>query len=71
MRSAGFVLDGFPRTVAQAQALDEIMSERNNGPLIVVDVMVPPEELVRRLAHAAHLRRLRHQRRSRRRPIAA
>ncbi len=47
---AGFVLDGFPRTVAQARALDEIMDERNNGPLIVVDVMVPPEELVRRLA---------------------
>jgi len=47
---AGFVLDGFPRTVAQARALDEIMNERNNGPLIVVDVMVPPEELVRRLA---------------------
>ena len=46
----GFVLDGFPRTVAQARALDEIMDERNNGPLIVVDVMVPPEELVRRLA---------------------
>jgi len=46
----GFVLDGFPRTVAQAQALDQIMSERNNGPLIVVDVEVPQHELVRRLA---------------------
>ncbi len=46
----GFVLDGFPRTVAQAEELDTIMNERNNGPLIVVDVMVPEEELVRRLA---------------------
>jgi adenylate kinase len=46
----GFVLDGFPRTVAQARALDDTMAERANGPLIVVDVVVPEEELVRRLA---------------------
>jgi adenylate kinase len=46
----GFVLDGFPRTVAQAEALDRIMSERRNGPLIIVDVQVPQHELVRRLA---------------------
>jgi adenylate kinase len=46
----GFVLDGFPRTVAQARALDAIMEERNNGPLIVIDVQVPQQELVRRLA---------------------
>jgi adenylate kinase len=45
----GFVLDGFPRTVAQAEALDGFMRERNNGPLIIVDVEVPPQELVRRL----------------------
>ena len=46
----GFVLDGFPRTVAQAEALDQIVAERNNGPLVVVDVRVPEHELVRRLA---------------------
>jgi adenylate kinase len=48
--AAGFVLDGFPRTVVQARALDQIVDERDNGPLIVVDVVVPEEELVRRLA---------------------
>lgn len=47
---AGFVLDGFPRTVSQARALDRIMEERRNGPLVIVDVVVPESELVRRLA---------------------
>ncbi|MSO45559.1 MAG: nucleoside monophosphate kinase [Acidobacteria bacterium] len=46
----GFVLDGFPRTVTQARALDEIVAERDNGALVIVDVMVPWDELVRRLA---------------------
>jgi adenylate kinase len=46
----GFVLDGFPRTVAQAEALDALMRERGSGPLIVIDVEVPQPELVRRLA---------------------
>lgn len=46
----GFVLDGFPRTVFQGRALDAIMDDRGSGPLIVVDVVVPQEELVRRLS---------------------
>lgn len=47
---SGVVLDGFPRTVAQARALDRILDERGNGSAVVIDVVVPKEELVRRLA---------------------
>ncbi|MEQ1760716.1 MAG: adenylate kinase [Vicinamibacterales bacterium] len=46
---AGFLLDGFPRTVPQAEALDRIMDEGPNAPLLVLDVRVPFRELMRRL----------------------
>jgi adenylate kinase len=44
----GFVLDGFPRTVTQATALDQMVTGR--GALVVLDIVVPEEVLVRRLA---------------------
>jgi adenylate kinase len=44
----GFVLDGFPRTIPQADALDALMVGR--GPLVVVDIVVPKDVLLRRLA---------------------
>jgi adenylate kinase len=44
----GFILDGFPRTVVQASALDRMMNGR--GPLIVLDIVVPEDILVKRLA---------------------
>jgi adenylate kinase len=43
---AGFVLDGFPRTVPQAVALDAMLVDRD--PLVVVEIQVPDDELVRR-----------------------
>ena len=43
----GFILDGFPRTVAQATALDAIMDGRDT--LIIVDIAVAEDELMRRL----------------------
>ncbi|MEP7308477.1 MAG: adenylate kinase [Acidobacteriota bacterium] len=45
---SGFILDGFPRTVAQAEALDLMIVDR--GSLLVIDIVVPETELVRRLA---------------------
>jgi adenylate kinase len=44
----GFILDGFPRTVKQAAALDEIVMGRD--PLVVVEIVVPQDELVQRLS---------------------
>jgi adenylate kinase len=44
---AGFVLDGFPRTVPQAEALDGIVAGLD--PLLVVDIAADDEELIRRL----------------------
>ena len=45
----GYMLDGFPRTVAQAEALDKILSERNAGIDHVVSIEVPDGELMKRL----------------------
>lgn len=44
----GFVLDGFPRTLVQAETLDDLLDGR--APLVVVDIEVPEETLVRRLS---------------------
>ena len=47
--AAGFVLDGFPRTVSQAKALDGIVEELKRDSLIVVAIEVPDEDLLRRM----------------------
>lgn len=46
----GYMLDGFPRTVAQAEALDKILSEQGKNIDHAVLVDVPDEELVARLS---------------------
>ncbi len=45
----GFILDGFPRTVAQAEALDEILDRTGAGDPVVVHIFVDPALIVRRL----------------------
>lgn len=45
----GFLLDGFPRTIAQAEALQAILHELNENMDYVVNVEVPEEKLVERL----------------------
>jgi adenylate kinase len=46
----GFVLDGFPRTVPQAEALDRMLAARGQRLDAAVAFAVPEEELVRRLS---------------------
>ena len=46
----GFILDGFPRTVEQAEALHDMLQRRNLKLDAVVEFRVPEEELVSRLA---------------------
>jgi adenylate kinase len=48
--SRGFVLDGFPRTVAQAQALDRLAGSKGMRFDRVLYLAVPEEELVRRVS---------------------
>jgi len=48
--SDGFILDGFPRTVPQAEALDAAMLEAGRKLTAVVVVEVPDEELIERLS---------------------
>jgi adenylate kinase len=44
---AGFILDGYPRTLAQARAFDRLTAGR--GPLLVINIVVPAPLLIRRL----------------------
>src|SRR5690625_6852079 len=45
----GFLLDGFPRTVPQAEALDELLAEIGRKIEHVINIEVDPDELVKRL----------------------
>ncbi len=47
--SAGVIFDGFPRTIAQAEALDAMLAERGEAVSVVIGLEVDDEELVRRI----------------------
>ena len=47
--AGGFIYDGFPRTIAQANALDHMLNERNERICILLSLEVPEEEIVKRI----------------------
>ncbi len=46
----GYVLDGFPRTIPQAEVLDKALSELNESIDFAINVDVPDENIVRRMS---------------------
>jgi len=46
----GFILDGFPRTIAQAEALDDTLNELKMNLEMVIDLEVPDEEIIKRIS---------------------
>jgi adenylate kinase len=45
----GFLFDGFPRTTAQAEALDKLLNQKGTSIAIVLALQVSQEELIKRL----------------------
>lgn len=45
----GFLFDGFPRTTAQAEALDKLLTQKNTEIVVVLALQVSEKELVTRL----------------------
>lgn len=46
----GFILDGFPRTIPQAESLDDVLAEMGTALDYVVDIFVGDEVIIKRLS---------------------
>jgi len=51
----GFLLDGFPRTLGQAQDLDKILADRNESVSGVLSLMISDETVFKRIHHRAEI----------------
>jgi adenylate kinase len=50
---SGIIFDGFPRTIPQAEALDQLLEAKKTPITVLVELVVPEEELRTRLADRA------------------
>lgn len=50
---SGIIFDGFPRTIAQAEALDSLLAEKDAPIKVLIELIVPEDELRKRLADRA------------------
>ncbi len=46
----GYILDGFPRTIPQAEALDELLARKPEPPVVIANLELDEKELRRRIA---------------------
>lgn len=51
----GFLLDGFPRTTAQAASLDKMLAKTSEEVTAVVSIMIPDEMIKERIKHRASI----------------
>ncbi|MCR4416599.1 MAG: adenylate kinase [Ignavibacteria bacterium] len=52
----GFILDGFPRTVDQAKALDKLFKEMNINDVVILDFNIDEEEIIKRVTNRRQCR---------------
>lgn len=50
---SGIIFDGFPRTIPQAEALDRLLEKKGTPVTVLVELVVPEDELKKRLADRA------------------
>ena len=53
--ASGFIFDGFPRTTAQAEALDEILAKRGEEVTAVISIMIDGATVKERIRHRAEI----------------
>jgi adenylate kinase len=52
-KAAGIIFDGFPRTIPQAEALDKLLASKDAPIKVLIELVVPEDELRKRLADRA------------------